>query len=112
VGCKSQSVVNIVTATSHIESADLNFNWHKTRRLGRRAASISYAAGMKTIVVATDLKGQSEAALMTVAIRYRRSFGAAITLAVVGYHFQVTTRKLLEVGEDFVFFSRDRNGFL
>ena len=25
---------------------------------------------------------------------YRRSFGAAITLAVMGYHFQVMTRRL------------------
>jgi len=55
--------------------------------------------------------------LMTVAIRYRRSFGAAMTLAVMGYHFQVMTRKLLEVGKENVFsptvkkgFSRDTGG--
>jgi Domain of unknown function (DUF4070) len=34
--------------------------------------------------------------LLTVATRYRRSFGAAMTLAVMGYHFQVMTRKLLK----------------
>jgi hypothetical protein len=28
------------------------------------------------------------------ATRYRHSFGAAMTLAVMGYHFQVVTRKL------------------
>ena len=55
--------------------------------------------------------------LMTVAIRYRRSFGAAMTLAVMGYHFQVMTRKLLEEGKESVFsltikkdFSRDAGG--
>jgi radical SAM superfamily enzyme YgiQ (UPF0313 family) len=41
--------------------------------------------------------------LMTVATRYRRSFGAAMTLAVIGYHFQVMTRKLLEEGKKSVF---------
>jgi fatty-acid desaturase/radical SAM superfamily enzyme YgiQ (UPF0313 family) len=32
--------------------------------------------------------------LMTAATRYRSSFSAAMTLAVMGYHFQVMTRKL------------------
>jgi hypothetical protein len=32
--------------------------------------------------------------LLTVATRYRRCFGAAMTLAVMGYHFQVMTRKM------------------
>jgi radical SAM superfamily enzyme YgiQ (UPF0313 family) len=32
--------------------------------------------------------------LLTVATRYRRCFGAAMTLAVMGYHFQVMTQKL------------------
>ncbi len=34
--------------------------------------------------------------LMTAATRYRHSFGSAMTLAVMGYHFQVMTRKLLQ----------------
>ncbi len=34
--------------------------------------------------------------LLTVATRYRHCIGAAMTLAVMGYHFQVMTRKLLE----------------
>jgi len=34
--------------------------------------------------------------LLAVATRYRRCFGAAMTLAVMGYHFQVMTRKLTE----------------
>lgn len=38
--------------------------------------------------------------LMTAATRYRRCFGAAMTLAVMGYHFEVMTRKLLEVGKE------------
>jgi hypothetical protein len=32
--------------------------------------------------------------LLTVATRYRHCFGAAMTLAVMGYHFQVMTRRL------------------
>lgn len=32
--------------------------------------------------------------LMTVATRYRHCVGAAMTLAVMGYHFQVMTRRL------------------
>jgi radical SAM superfamily enzyme YgiQ (UPF0313 family) len=32
--------------------------------------------------------------LLTVSTRYRRCFGAAMTLAVMGYHFQVMTRRL------------------
>jgi hypothetical protein len=32
--------------------------------------------------------------LATAATRYHRCFGAAMTLAVMGYHFQVMTRKL------------------
>ena len=34
--------------------------------------------------------------LLTAATRYRSSFSAAMTLAVMGYHFQVMTRKLLK----------------
>jgi radical SAM superfamily enzyme YgiQ (UPF0313 family) len=41
--------------------------------------------------------------VMAAATRYRRSFGSAMTLAVMGYHFQVMTRKLLEVGDGKVF---------
>lgn len=37
--------------------------------------------------------------LITVATRYRRSFGTAMTLAVMGYHFQIMTRKLLEMAD-------------
>ncbi len=36
------------------------------------------------------------------ATRYRRSFGAAMSLAVMGYHFQVMTRKLSETIENTV----------
>ena len=34
--------------------------------------------------------------LLTAAIRYPRSFGVAMTLAVKGYHFQRMTERLLE----------------
>jgi radical SAM superfamily enzyme YgiQ (UPF0313 family) len=42
--------------------------------------------------------------LLTAATRYRRSFGAAMTLAVMGYHFQVMTRKILKAVEEPVLF--------
>jgi len=38
--------------------------------------------------------------LLTAATRYRHCFGAAMTLAVMGYHFQVMTRKLLKTAEE------------
>jgi hypothetical protein len=38
--------------------------------------------------------------LMTVATRYRPSFGAAMTLAVMGYHLEVMTRELLDFGDN------------
>jgi hypothetical protein len=34
--------------------------------------------------------------VLTAATRYHRSFGKAMTLAVMGYHFQVMTERLLE----------------
>jgi radical SAM superfamily enzyme YgiQ (UPF0313 family) len=34
--------------------------------------------------------------VLTAATRYRRSFGMAMTLAVMGYHFQVMTERLIE----------------
>ena len=37
--------------------------------------------------------------LLTAATRYRRCFGAAMTLVVMGYHFQVMTHKLLNAEE-------------
>lgn len=37
--------------------------------------------------------------LLTAATRYRRCFGAAMTLAVMGHHFQVMTHKLLKAAE-------------
>jgi hypothetical protein len=36
--------------------------------------------------------------LLAVATRYRHCVGAAMTLAVMGYHFQVMTSRLLETG--------------
>src|ERR1017187_5753718 len=46
----------------------------------RREASMSFAFGMKTIVVATDLNGQSEAAL-EYARKLAGAYGARIVLA-------------------------------
>ena len=38
--------------------------------------------------------------LLTVAVRYRHCGGAAMTLAVMGYHFQVMTRRLLKAVDE------------
>ena len=38
--------------------------------------------------------------LLAAATRYRRCFGAAMSLAVMGYHFQVMTDKLLKVAQE------------
>jgi radical SAM superfamily enzyme YgiQ (UPF0313 family) len=35
--------------------------------------------------------------VLTAATRYRRSFGTAMTLAVMGYHFQIMTERLMEM---------------
>jgi hypothetical protein len=40
--------------------------------------------------------------LLTAATHYRSCFGTAMTLAVMGYHFQVMTRKLLKTAEESV----------
>ena len=37
---------------------------------------------------------------LTAATRYRRCFDAAMTLAVMGHHFQVMTSRLLETVEE------------
>jgi radical SAM superfamily enzyme YgiQ (UPF0313 family) len=46
--------------------------------------------------------------LLTAATRYRRCFGAAIALAVMGYHFQVMTRKFLKSAEEHSVIVADR----
>jgi hypothetical protein len=35
--------------------------------------------------------------VLTAATRYRRSFGMAMTMAVMGYHFQIMTERLMEM---------------
>jgi len=35
--------------------------------------------------------------VLTAATRYRRSFGMAMTFAVMGYHFQIMTERLMEM---------------
>ena len=46
---------------------------------------------------------------LTVVTTYRQSFGAALTLAVMGHHLQVVTRKLLKAAEESVV-SRHQSG--
>lgn len=38
--------------------------------------------------------------LVDAATRYRRSFGTAITLAIMGYHFQTLTRVVCRTEQD------------
>jgi hypothetical protein len=43
-----------------------------------------------------DSRGMLSLAVLTAATRYRQSFGMAMTLAVMGYHFHVMTERLSE----------------
>jgi len=60
--------------------------------------TVSNARAFVTSIVRQGVFGQQRWSywkfLMTVATRYRHCVGAAMTLAVMGYHFQVMTRRL------------------
>ena len=59
---------------------------------------MSFANGLKTIVVATDLAGRSEAAL-EYARKLAAGYGARIVLAPVSYtHLDVYKRQVLQRG--------------
>jgi radical SAM superfamily enzyme YgiQ (UPF0313 family) len=70
---------------------------------GRQRLSYAKIRAMVSSVVRQGLIGRSRFSywkfVLTVATRYRRSFGMAMTLAVMGYHFQVITEQLMNSSE-------------
>jgi hypothetical protein len=63
---------------------------------------LSYAnlRAMASSIVRQGLLGSTRLSywkfVLTAATRYRQSFGMAMTLAVMGYHFQIMTERLME----------------
>jgi hypothetical protein len=68
------------------------------RRTRRRWLTAGNARAFVTSIVRQGVFGRQRWSywkfLLTVATRYRHCIGAAMTLAVMGYHFQVMTRRL------------------
>jgi radical SAM superfamily enzyme YgiQ (UPF0313 family) len=70
------------------------------RKTGQRWFTMGNARAFVTSIVCQGVIGRQRWSywkfLLTVATRYRHCVGAAMTLAVMGYHFQVMTRRLSE----------------
>jgi radical SAM superfamily enzyme YgiQ (UPF0313 family) len=70
------------------------------RKTGQRWFTMCNARAFVTSIVCQGVIGRQRWSywkfLLTVATRYRHCVGAAMTLAVMGYHFQVMTRRLSE----------------
>ena len=68
------------------------------RRTRQRWLTGGNARALVTSIIRQGVFGQQRWSywkfLLTAATRYRRCFGAAMTLAVMGYHFQVMTQRL------------------
>jgi len=68
------------------------------RRYRQRWLTSGNARALVTSIIRQGVFGEQRWSywkfLLTVATRYRHCVGAAMTLAVMGYHFQVMTRKL------------------
>jgi radical SAM superfamily enzyme YgiQ (UPF0313 family) len=67
----------------------------------RQRLSYANLRAMVSSVVRQGLLGKGRLSywkfVLTAATRYRRSFGMAMTFAVMGYHFQIMTDRLMEV---------------
>jgi len=67
----------------------------------RQRLSYGNLRAMVSSVVRQGLLGKGRLSywkfVLTAATRYRRSFGMAMTFAVMGYHFQIMTDRLMEV---------------
>ena len=74
------------------------------RRTGQRWLTRGNARALVTSIIRQGVFGQQRWSywkfLLTAATRYRRCFGAAMTLAVMGYHFQVMTQRLTKSLEE------------
>ncbi|MGA2673482.1 MAG: B12-binding domain-containing radical SAM protein [Terracidiphilus sp.] len=73
---------------------------HGERKTRQRWLTVGNARAFVTSIVRQGVFGRQRWSywkfLLTVATRYRHCVGAAMTLAVMGYHFQVMTRRLSE----------------
>lgn len=78
--------------------ASLNERQHPERQPGQRWLTRGNARAFVTSIVRQGLFGHERSSywkfLLTVLRRYRHCIGAAMTLAVMGYHFEVMTRRL------------------
>ncbi len=76
---------------------------HEDQKSGQRWITRSNARAFVTSLVRQGVFGPQRWSywkfLLTVATRYRHSVGVAMTLSVMGYHFQVMTRKLFDNAE-------------
>jgi hypothetical protein len=67
----------------------------------RQRLSYANLRAMVSSVVRQGLLGEGRLSywkfVLTAATRYRRSFGMAMTFAVMGYHFQIMTERLMEM---------------
>jgi radical SAM superfamily enzyme YgiQ (UPF0313 family) len=75
---------------------------HTAQRTGQKWLTRANARAFVTSIVRQGVFGKQRWSywkfLMSVATRYRHCVGAAMTLAVMGYHFQVMTSRLSESG--------------
>ena len=75
---------------------------HTAQRIGQKWLTRANARAFVTSIVRQGVFGKQRWSywkfLMSVATRYRHCVGAAMTLAVMGYHFQVMTSRLSESG--------------
>jgi len=73
------------------------------RQHGQRWMTRANMRALVTSIVRQGVFGRAKWSywkfLLAVTVKYRQSFGAAMTLAVMGYHFQVMTRRLLKTVE-------------
>jgi radical SAM superfamily enzyme YgiQ (UPF0313 family) len=80
---------------------------HSERRTGQRWVTRGNARAFVTSIVRQGVLDRQRWSywkfLLTVATRYRHCIGAAMTLAVMGYHFQVMTLRLSKTGESIQF---------
>ncbi len=74
----------------------------RSRPKGGQRLTCGNARALVTSLVRQGVFGEARLSywkfLLAAITRYRRSFGAAVALAVMGYHFQVMTRKLSKAG--------------
>jgi hypothetical protein len=89
--------VKLYLSRTHPRSSERKKGERKTRQ---QWLTVGNARAFVTSIVRQGVFGRQRWSywkfLLTVATRYRHCVGVAMTLAVMGYHFQVMTRRLSE----------------